>query len=80
MTGISLDLLSVILFIVLSFACGFIGGHKTGRQETTKMVMDAIDQAKKDMEEMENKKKRNAEEGRKAFIELLSAAGKKEKE
>lgn len=44
------------------------------------MVMDAIDQAKKDMEEMENKKKRNAEEGRKAFIELLSAAGKKEKE
>lgn len=42
MTGITLDLFTVILIIILAFICGYSAGHRFGRNEVYKFIMHII--------------------------------------
>jgi hypothetical protein len=58
MTGIVIDLFTVILMIVIAFMCGYSAGHRVGRYETrtsfenlakTIMNKDALEKHKGDI-------------------------------
>lgn len=42
MTGVQLDLFTVILMVILAFICGYSSGHKLGRYEVRKSITDII--------------------------------------
>lgn len=42
MTGIVLDLFTVILMVVLAFVCGYSAGHKFGRSEVLHALQEAV--------------------------------------
>ena len=78
MTGMSMDLLTVILMVVLAFICGYSAGHKFGRDEVRRNINNTIGsinqifehQAKK-MEEVRKQIVDN-KNNPKGFLELLN--------
>lgn len=81
MTGISLDLFTVILLVLLAFTWGYHAGHRYGRNEVRDSINSAIggfnkifeDQAKK-MEEVRKQMMENKSNPR-GFLELLNQLG-----
>ena len=56
MTGIAIDLFTVILMVVLSFICGYSAGHKYGRMEVRKSLNDLSSTITKLAEGQKNEK------------------------
>ena len=42
MTGINLDLFTVIIMLILAFMCGYSAGHRLGREEVRRFIIGSI--------------------------------------
>ena len=42
MTGVTLDLLTAILMIILAFVFGYSAGHRVGREETRAAISNLV--------------------------------------
>ena len=80
MTGIQLDLLTVILLVILSFVCGYSAGHKVGRYEVQNFVIKTMEEIQKTREEMASNKEKEMEAKKEqvtSFLKILDDLSKR---
>ena len=80
MTGIMIDVFTVILLVILAFICGYSAGHKFGRDEVRRSFNAVLDSVNKTIDDqtkrMEEARKQMESKGNpKGFLELLNQLG-----
>lgn len=73
MHTITIELISVILFVVLAFVCGYSAGHKVGRKEAMHMAGAFMASIKQTFEEIAKNNLKKREESKNSFLEFLNA-------